>query len=1245
MLLRLSRVALIVFAALLGLAGGTTYLLAFTQSGLQFVVRRLPERIGPVTLRIGAIRGTLARGVACDRLDIEHPRTTLRIEGGFLRLELWPLLWQTIDAQELVVQKAHITVRRRDVPPARNPRFLPPFLTIRSDAVRVREATLIAANGRQFDLADIAASGFVRYKTIRLRDVRGRWQQVALRGDVEFTAGNPLRLTGRSQWQFSPAGQPGWNGQTRFAGDLARLAIEADVAAPLRARFDGSARDLNRATWSWEGRGRIDHLDLTVWGAGGALGGISGQLDLRGDRSGFEAQGPLQSAGLDVGDIDARIAGHYQDRVIRTRLIQFVHRRSGATVEARGDIGIVAGGPRLELSGTWRQFRWPLVGSAAVSSAAGRFSLQGLWPYALRADGSIQLPGFEAVQASIDGRLATDRLVVERGSATILGGNGAFAGEARWSPDETWQIKGKMQALQTARLRTGLDGRINFDFAAAGDGFDGSALTASFANLSGRIRGAPARGGGSVALNAGRWRFQDFRLAAGGLQLAIDGGITPQARDLRFTVVASDLAVLAPQSRGRLRAAGTVRGTANEVLLDLQASGSDLQHAGVSVGALRANVQLDPRAGRRSDVDVEVQRIAVRGREVRRAQLRLAGSAEASDLSLEASLGASVWRATAAGRFVDGVWRGEWRTMTIDDDARLHLKLESPAAVSAGLNGAVAERFCLRGAAARLCQSARWEPPEWRLAASAENLPLDALTAGASTRVFFDGTVDGQLQLSARGDAPLVGELRGQLRDARVRRVRPRNRVDVVALGSGSVSLLLDPDNVRGQLKLDAGQAGFIDGALAAERRGAGGAALAPLDWPLRASLRAESGALSLANLFVPQIDRAAGSLTVDLAFNGTLGAPAASGALTLTGGELDLYQVNFALRELQASATLQRNRLDFESSGRAGDGRLQARGALQWVQGQIRGTLTLQGQNLLAVNVPEARVTASPDLRFELLGRQAQVTGEVKLPFARFAPADLAGAVLPTADEVIAGTPTPSPDERTRFTANIRMSLGDDVEIDTFGLSGRLTGSIQTRTDDDGTTRATGELQITSGKYAALGRRLDIERGRLLFTGGLIGDPAVDIRATKRYPEVMAGVNVRGTLQAPRMTFFSEPALPQSQIVSLILAGGAFDTAQDPTRQGAARNELLAQGGAILAQQIGSRIGVDDVGLEQGLDNQTALVLGKYLSPRLYVSYGISLAESINTIKMRYALDDRWTIRTEAGKERSAELVYTFEK
>ena len=38
--------------------------------------------------------------------------------------------------------------------------------------------------------------------------------------------------------------------------------------------------------------------------------------------------------------------------------------------------------------------------------------------------------------------------------------------------------------------------------------------------------------------------------------------------------------------------------------------------------------------------------------------------------------------------------------------------------------------------------------------------------------------------------------------------------------------------------------------------------------------------------------------------------------------------------------------------------------------------------------------------------------------------------------------------------------------------------------------TRGQGELNIAEGKYAALGRLLDIERGRLIFNNGPLGDP-----------------------------------------------------------------------------------------------------------------------------------------------------------
>ena len=55
--------------------------------------------------------------------------------------------------------------------------------------------------------------------------------------------------------------------------------------------------------------------------------------------------------------------------------------------------------------------------------------------------------------------------------------------------------------------------------------------------------------------------------------------------------------------------------------------------------------------------------------------------------------------------------------------------------------------------------------------------------------------------------------------------------------------------------------------------------------------------------------------------------------------------------------------------------------------------------------------------------------------------------------------------------------------------------------------------------------------------------------------------------------------------------------------------------------------------------------MLGKYLNPRLFVSYGISITEAINTIKLRYTLNQKWSLKAEAGLDQSADLEYRIER
>ena len=279
--------------------------------------------------------------------------------------------------------------------------------------------------------------------------------------------------------------------------------------------------------------------------------------------------------------------------------------------------------------------------------------------------------------------------------------------------------------------------------------------------------------------------------------------------------------------------------------------------------------------------------------------------------------------------------------------------------------------------------------------------------------------------------------------------------------------------------------------------------------------------------------------------------------------------------------------------------------------------------------------------------GRRVEVDGAVRIPKAQLAPANLTGAKLPSEDEIIVGEQRAAPENRLQVTTGVHVILGDDVHIDSYGLKGKLEGGVLVYFATGEVSTGIGEIEVEDGEYTLYTRTFEIDRGRLVFSGGPLGDPGVDIRAVRRQPDLLAGVNVRGSLREPRLSFFSEPPLTQSQIASILITGRTLDSIQDEG-SGAApdqRERFLAQGGALLAGELGEQLGLKDLTVETDADNPSSVVLGTYLSPRLFVSYGVSLAESINTFKLRYTLGDRWTLKTEAGENQSADVVYTIER
>ena len=199
--MRLTRRILIILgiaiAFVITVPAALIYYAAYTEPGLQFIVRHIPTKIGRTQMELVGAQGTLAGGFTLQRFELEHERVHLRFEGISGHVKLLPLLWQTAHANDVTMKSAFVQVRRWKTPPPKSsPRFLPPGLIISADRVHVDSGTFIAINGRRFDLTDVNTSGVARWRTLRFFDASFVQDAMQVSGKATLRAADPMALDG-----------------------------------------------------------------------------------------------------------------------------------------------------------------------------------------------------------------------------------------------------------------------------------------------------------------------------------------------------------------------------------------------------------------------------------------------------------------------------------------------------------------------------------------------------------------------------------------------------------------------------------------------------------------------------------------------------------------------------------------------------------------------------------------------------------------------------------------------------------------------------------------------------------------------------------------------------------------------------------------------------------------------------------------------------------------------------------------
>ena len=1220
----------VIATGLLAIIVTATWLVT-TEAGLRQAVAMV-EALDSVKIRVEGASGRLIGPLRFASIEVDHPRATIRIAGFEADYEPLEILAGRISAEGLRVSDATVRVHPPSVP-TRPPSFMPRWLKVVLDDATVSRLLIVSPNGTETLFQDIRGSAKLAKDQIEFDGVHVRSPGWAVAGaSGSLYARDPVALEVNTAWSLSDDHRVA--GIAHAVGDLDRLLVDARVAAPGTGRIQAEIRDLT-STFNWQGKAEIEQLDLAQWTGNPPFGPLRATLAVAGDRSHYTAKGVIHGNGLPESGVPVDAKTRYADRVVTFESIAL---ETGPTsvIRAQGTM-TVAENPSYDMSASWTGFRWPLTGGALVASPRGSLEANGWTEFSYRLSGEFEPVIGPPFAGNAAGRFTIGAIAVDESSWQVLGGRVALRGSLGRDEAENWSVSGQATDIDPSKLRAELPGRLSFEFAGAGTGFGEDApWSAGIRKLSGKFRGQQASGSGSVRHVKDQTEFQDVALALGPARLEIDG-VLGRGAHLDARLVSEDLSAFLPELGGHVNASLLMR----ERTLAVGFTGHNLAWGSHRAIILSADAHIDIDGHEHSWLRLRSNGIEVAGFPLTDTRLSLDGLAQDHTLTFRTGSGQDAVSLRGHGAWADDRYLLRLDSIAASGPRVVPWQLETASRFTASQRDAVLDPVCLAFESRRFCFEGRWRSGgEWSVKAATDSFPLEALDSKRLGAPRYRGLLVVDAEASGHAGKLWIADVRAEIRDAALIYKSASGADRTVSLGLTRLTLVSGADSHR--LDLRVSDAADIDLAVALEAARISGSDVG--DLPLSGSVKGRTRQVGLLPLIVETIDNASGILTLDFTVGGHVAAPVLDGEARLSQGSLDFYQANLRLRDLRSTIRLKDTSLTFDAEGKAGDGSLVIKGRLGWRDRLLNGELALTGDRLLVANVPEARVFASPNLRFKLDDRRINVTGDVAIPEARITPADTANAVLVSADEKIL-RPEATQEANTPFevASDIRLSLGSNVRISAYGLSGPVTGTVRTRTAPNESTVASGELEVDEGVYKAYGKELEVERGKLLFTGGPITDPGVDLRATRELPGYKVGVIVRGPLRRPQLTLFSEPSLPQHQIASMLIVGRT--SIQGEAGDSSAELTPEEQGGALLAGQLGKYVGLDDVGLTRNSSTgDESLVLGKYLSPRIYVSYGISLVEEINTLKLRYTIGDRWTISAESGSESAADIEYRIE-
>ena len=432
------------------------------------------------------------------------------------------------------------------------------------------------------------------------------------------------------------------------------------------------------------------------------------------------------------------------------------------------------------------------------------------------------------------------------------------------------------------------------------------------------------------------------------------------------------------------------------------------------------------------------------------------------------------------------------------------------------------------------------------------------------------------------------------------------------------------------------------------------------------------SGALVLNELnlaifkpFFPGMRVLEGNITMAGGLGGTLDKPQFYGDVKLADGRVAMLGLPVNLNKVNANAKIRGTQAVIDGKFNSGTGTGTLTGTVDWQQ-KLQAKLSVVGKRLVLTQPPLLVAEVNPDIDIIVRpgDRYVNITGAVSVPSATIRPPEASEDIVTQSEDVVVldRRLIGNIDEVLAISkpwsinADIGIDLGNDINFRGFGAVIPLAGAINVTQNGTGIMRAKGVVQVSRRtNINAFGQNLELNYGQVRFNGDVM-KPNLSIEAVKNISGKTVGVRVKGNTESPNIIVFNNAGLTQQQAMNALITGRINNkSATQISEQGfksQVTNNLAAAGLSFglsgtrnLTNQIGQAFGFQSLTVDaSGSSEDTNVNVTGYVTPDLYIRYGVGVFNAQNSLSIRYQLTRRIYVEATSAAENAVDVVYSWQ-